>query len=136
MVLFRDHQPIMLEADQEVIIYAAGAEYTTWEGYKTPEETKIGVSYGKLCMDINPGQTILIADGTICIQVIQTSSFLPLQRRFTPMSMPTRRLDWTQRRGSLRGIEGRDCLPDCMGVLLGRHVKRLISDLLFKPLKP
>jgi hypothetical protein len=70
MVFHRDHQPIMLEADQEVIIYAAGADYTTWEGYKTAEETKIGVSYAKLCTDINPGQTILIADGTICIQVM------------------------------------------------------------------
>lgn len=65
----RDHQPIMLEAGQKVIVRAVGDAYTTWEGYKTPEETKIGVSYAKLCQDVSAGQTILIADGTICIQV-------------------------------------------------------------------
>lgn len=63
----------MLESGQSVIIRAVGADYTSWEGYKTPEETKIGVSYAKLCQDVSPGQTILIADGTICIQVCASS---------------------------------------------------------------
>ena len=41
--MLKDHEPIELEAGQEIIVYAAGPdEYTTFEGYKTPEETKIG----------------------------------------------------------------------------------------------
>jgi hypothetical protein len=36
--MLKDHEPIMLEAGQDIIVYAAGPdEYTTFEGYKTPE---------------------------------------------------------------------------------------------------
>ena len=40
--MLRNHEPIQLEKGQEIIVYAAGPdEYTTFEGYKTDEETKI-----------------------------------------------------------------------------------------------
>jgi len=46
-------------------VYAAGPdEYTTFEGYKTPEETKIGCSYAKLCQSVKPGNKLLFADGS------------------------------------------------------------------------
>ena len=32
-------------------------------------ETKIGCSYEHLCRDLKPGNRVLIADGTICIEV-------------------------------------------------------------------
>jgi hypothetical protein len=65
----RDHKAIQLEKGQSIIIEAVGAEYTTFEGYKTETETRIGLSYAKLCETLVPGNTILIADGTISIQV-------------------------------------------------------------------
>eukprot|EP00854_Cymbomonas_tetramitiformis_P018552 gene18553-22149_t len=69
--MLRDHQAIELEAGQEILVYAAGAEYTTFEGYKTPEETKIGVSYEKLCQSVKPGNRMLFADGTLSIEVVE-----------------------------------------------------------------
>jgi len=42
------------------------------EGYKTTGadgETRIGLSYDKLCTSLVPGNTMLIADGTISIRV-------------------------------------------------------------------
>jgi pyruvate kinase len=32
-------------------------------------ETKIGLSYGKLCQFVKPGNSILLSDGTITIEV-------------------------------------------------------------------
>ena len=46
-----------------------GDKYTEFEGYKTPEETRIGLSYAKLCQSVKPGNNILIADGSISIKV-------------------------------------------------------------------
>eukprot|EP00230_Micromonas_polaris_P007264 CAMPEP_0117639526 /NCGR_PEP_ID=MMETSP0802-20121206/8383_1 /TAXON_ID=38833 /ORGANISM="Micromonas sp., Strain CCMP2099" /LENGTH=355 /DNA_ID=CAMNT_0005444483 /DNA_START=174 /DNA_END=1237 /DNA_ORIENTATION=- len=52
--MLRNHEPIQLVKDQEIIVYAAGPdEYTTFEGYKTEEETKIGCSYAKLCQSVH-----------------------------------------------------------------------------------
>lgn len=50
-----------------------GADYTTWEGFTNPEtgETKIGLSYDKLCQTMKPGSRILIADGTLAIEVLE-----------------------------------------------------------------
>ena len=70
--MLKNHEPIEIEAGQEVIVYAAGPdEYTSWEGYKTPEETKIGCSYAKLCQSVKPGNKLLFADGSLSIEVLE-----------------------------------------------------------------
>ena len=70
--MLRNHEPIQLEKDQEIIVYAAGPdEYTTFEGYKTDEETKIGCSYAKLCQSVQPGNKLLFADGSVVIKVTE-----------------------------------------------------------------
>jgi pyruvate kinase len=70
--MLRNHEPIQLEKGQEIIVYAAGPdEYTTFEGYKTEEETKIGCSYAKLCQSVKPGNKLLFADGSVVIKVIE-----------------------------------------------------------------
>jgi pyruvate kinase len=58
-------------AGQEVVLHAVGAEYTTWEGYldESSGRAVIGLSYDKLCRDVKPGGRILLADGSITIQV-------------------------------------------------------------------
>lgn len=53
--ILRDHKPIALEANQEIIVEAVGERYTEFEGYKTPDETRIGLSYGDLCKSMEPG---------------------------------------------------------------------------------
>ncbi|KAJ1479371.1 Pyruvate/Phosphoenolpyruvate kinase-like domain-containing protein [Baffinella frigidus] len=72
--MLRDHKNISLVKDQDIIIEAVGDSYTTFEGYKTEEETRIGLSYGKLCQSVKAGNRILIADGTIVIQVVEILS--------------------------------------------------------------
>ncbi|KAJ1479369.1 pyruvate kinase [Baffinella frigidus] len=72
--MLRDHKNILLEKDQDIIVEAVGDAYTTFEGYKTEEETRIGLSYGKLCQSVSPGKRILIADGTIVIEVAEILS--------------------------------------------------------------
>ncbi|KAJ1479372.1 pyruvate kinase [Baffinella frigidus] len=67
--MLRDHKNIILEKDQDIVIEAVGDDYTKFEGYKTDEETRIGLSYGKLCQSVKVGNQILIADGTIVIEV-------------------------------------------------------------------
>ena len=67
--MLKDHDPIELEANQPITIEAVGDKYTEFEGYKTPEETRIGLSYAKLCQSVKPGNNILIADGSISIKV-------------------------------------------------------------------
>jgi hypothetical protein len=37
-------------------------------------ETKIGISYAKLCQSVKPGNIILIADGAISIEVVEILS--------------------------------------------------------------
>ena len=55
----------------QVKIVAAGADYTTFEGYKNEAtgETVIGLSYGSLCQHVKPGGRILMADGSLAIEV-------------------------------------------------------------------
>ncbi len=43
--------------------------YTEFQGYSDENETRIGVSYARLCQSVRPGNRILIADGTIVIEV-------------------------------------------------------------------
>jgi pyruvate kinase len=59
-------------AGQEVVVVAVGPEaYTSWEGYVEEDSGRavIGLSYDKLCQFLKPGNTILLSDGTITIQV-------------------------------------------------------------------
>lgn len=74
----REGKPIYLEKGQPIIVEAVGANYTQFQGYKDESgETRIGVSYDKLCQTMSPGLTILIADGTICIRVPLSDFALP-----------------------------------------------------------
>ncbi|MEW5302336.1 MAG: hypothetical protein WDW36_005135 [Sanguina aurantia] len=72
--MLRDHQSIALEAGQTIFIEAVGDAYTSFEGYKTDAETRIGLSYAKLCSSVSPGNKILIADGSISITVDEVLS--------------------------------------------------------------
>eukprot|EP00983_Pelagomonas_calceolata_P011254 361554-Pelagomonas_calceolata.AAC.4 len=68
--MLRDHKPISLEAGQSIIVEAVGAKYMEFEGYKEEGgETRIGLSYDKLCQSVKPGNLILLADGSISIRV-------------------------------------------------------------------
>jgi len=79
--MLRDHAAIELEAGQDIIVQAVGDAYTSFEGYKTAEETRIGLSYDKLCQSIAPGKRILLADGTISIEVVEILSATELRGR-------------------------------------------------------
>jgi pyruvate kinase len=69
--MLRGGKDIELVAGQSIIVEAVGAEYTTWEGFKDEAtgETHIGLSYDKLCSSVQAGNKILLADGSISIQV-------------------------------------------------------------------
>ncbi|EFJ51783.1 hypothetical protein VOLCADRAFT_120419 [Volvox carteri f. nagariensis] len=69
--MLRGAKDIELVAGQSILIEAVGAAYTTWEGYKDEEtgETRIGLSYDKLCSSVQQGNKILLADGSISILV-------------------------------------------------------------------
>ena len=79
--MLRDHQGIELEAGQSIIVQAVGDAYTSFEGYKTAEETRIGLSYAGLCQSVAPGKRILLADGTISIEVEEILSPTELRGR-------------------------------------------------------
>jgi len=81
--MLRGGKDIHLTKGQELTIVAAGDEYTTWEGFKDEAtgETKIGISYAKLCQSVKPGNVILIADGAISIEVLQVLSERELRGR-------------------------------------------------------
>jgi pyruvate kinase len=53
------------------VVHAVGASYTEWEGYleEASGRAVIGLSYDKLCHYVKPGNTILLSDGTITLQV-------------------------------------------------------------------
>ena len=56
---------------QEVKVVAVGADYATFEGFKDAAtgETVIGLSYAKLCQHVKPGGRILLADGSLTLEV-------------------------------------------------------------------
>ena len=72
--MLKDHKPIDLVAGQSIIIEAVGDRYTEFEGYKTDAETRIGLSYDKLCSSVKPGNKILLADGSVSITVDEVLS--------------------------------------------------------------
>jgi pyruvate kinase len=67
--MLRGGQDIQLEKDQAIIIEAVGDKYTTFEGYKDETETRVGVSYARLCSSVSTGDRILLADGTLTVVV-------------------------------------------------------------------
>ena len=78
--MLRGHQPILLEVGQPIIVEAVGARYTEFEGYKEEGgETRIGLSYDKLCQSVKPGNNILLADGNISIRVDKVLNETELQ---------------------------------------------------------
>lgn len=54
--MLKDHQPINLVAGQDIIIEAVGDSYVSFEGYKNDSETRIGLSYSKLCQSVSEGE--------------------------------------------------------------------------------
>jgi Pyruvate kinase, barrel domain len=82
--MLRGGQNIMLEKGQPIIIEAVGDDYTEFEGYKDEEETRIGLSYAKLCNSVSTGDRILIADGSIAIGVDEIIS--PIELRGTVLN--------------------------------------------------
>eukprot|EP00961_Rhodomonas_salina_P125937 1696843-Rhodomonas_salina.1 len=72
--MLKDHANIKLEKNQEIIVEAVGDKYTEFEGYKNDTETRIGLSYAKLCSSVKVGNRILIADGSIVIEVLEILS--------------------------------------------------------------
>lgn len=72
--MLKDAKPILLEKGQVIVVEAVGDKYTEFEGYKTAKETRIGLSYAKLCTSVSPGDRILISDGTISIKVTKVVS--------------------------------------------------------------
>eukprot|EP00195_Chlamydomonas_chlamydogama_P007138 CAMPEP_0202895824 /NCGR_PEP_ID=MMETSP1392-20130828/4951_1 /ASSEMBLY_ACC=CAM_ASM_000868 /TAXON_ID=225041 /ORGANISM="Chlamydomonas chlamydogama, Strain SAG 11-48b" /LENGTH=1605 /DNA_ID=CAMNT_0049580967 /DNA_START=110 /DNA_END=4924 /DNA_ORIENTATION=+ len=79
--MLQNHEPIELQQGQELTVVAVGDDYIKWEGYKdkTTGETKIGLSYVHLCQDVKPGNRILIADGTIALEVLEILSATELR---------------------------------------------------------
>ncbi|KAF6260138.1 pyruvate kinase [Scenedesmus sp. NREL 46B-D3] len=72
--MLRGGRDIQLTKGQEVCVVAVGPEaYTSWEGYVEEGSGRavIGLSYAKLCQFLKPGNTILLSDGTITIQVVE-----------------------------------------------------------------
>ncbi len=62
---------LSLQPGQDITVVAVGAEYDSWEGFKDEAsgETRIGLSYSRLCQDVKEGGRILLADGSVTIQV-------------------------------------------------------------------
>ena len=71
--MLRGGKDIELQEGQDIIVVAVGDAYDKWEGYmdEATGETKIGLSYGKLCQSMKPGSVILIADGAISIECVE-----------------------------------------------------------------
>ncbi len=93
-------QPIKLEAGQSIIVEAVGERYTEFQGYKNEQETRIGLSYGKLCSSVKPGNRILLADGSLSITVDEILS--PTELRGTVMN--TKELG-ERKNGNLPGVK-------------------------------
>ena len=79
--MLKDHASIVLEKGEEIVVEAVGDRYTEFEGYKDERGTRIGLSYAQLCQSVKVGQRILIADGSIVIQVLEILSETELKGR-------------------------------------------------------
>lgn len=79
--MLRDGKSIELEAGQTIVIEAVGGSYVEFEGYKDDTETRIGLSYSSLCSSVFPGNRILLADGSISIDIVSKLSDTELEGR-------------------------------------------------------
>ena len=52
--MLKDHEPIILEKNQPITIEAVGDKYTSLR-VQDRDETRIGLSYAKLCQSVKPG---------------------------------------------------------------------------------
>ena len=77
--MLRDGKSIDLVEGQTIIVEAVGDRYTSFEGYKDENETRIGLSYDKLCTSVQPGNRILLADGSLSIRVEEILSATELR---------------------------------------------------------
>ena len=55
--MLKDHKSIDLVSGQSIIVEAVGDRYTSFEGYKNDNETRIGLSYSSLCKSVEEGDT-------------------------------------------------------------------------------
>lgn len=69
--MLRNHRPIFIDFGQEILIETVGREYVHWEGYKDPEETRIGISHETLCSVLEPGDKIQLQDGTVSVEITE-----------------------------------------------------------------
>lgn len=67
--MLRQGKNIQLQKGQKIVIEAVGDHYTEFEGFQTEAETRIGISYEKLCQSVAAGGRILLADGLITVVV-------------------------------------------------------------------
>jgi pyruvate kinase len=79
--MLRGGKNIQLEEGQEIIVEAVGDRYTEFEGFKDSTGTRIGLSYAKLCSSVAKASRILLADGTISIEVEEILSDTELKGR-------------------------------------------------------
>ncbi|KAG2439977.1 hypothetical protein HXX76_004095 [Chlamydomonas incerta] len=81
--MLKEGKDIKLEANQELTVVAVGDDYDKWEGFKDEAtgETKIGISYAKLCQSVSVGSRILVADGSLTIEVLEILSTTELRGR-------------------------------------------------------
>ncbi len=111
--MLKEGKDIELVAGQPIFIEAVGDAYTTWEGFKDPVtgETRIGLSYDKLCSSVQAGNKILLADGSISITVNEVLSATTL--RGTVMN--TKKLG-QRKNGNLPGTACAQtrCISRCM----------------------
>eukprot|EP00892_Ulva_mutabilis_P005713 jgi/Ulvmu1/3513/UM162_0020.1 len=77
--ILKDGHDIMLEQGQDIVVEAVGEGYVSFEGFKTQDETRIGLSYDNLCQSVVPGNKILLADGSISIEVTEILSSTELR---------------------------------------------------------
>jgi pyruvate kinase len=82
--MLRGGKNVKLEKGQSIVIEAVGDRYSEFEGYKDAAETRIGLSYAKLCSSVSTGNKILLADGTISIEVQEILS--PTELRGTVLN--------------------------------------------------
>jgi pyruvate kinase len=79
--MLKNRTAVVLTEEQVVLVEAVGDAYVSWEGYSNDSETRIGISYTKLCQTVKPGDTIRLEDGTITLVAMQKISSTVLRCR-------------------------------------------------------
>ncbi|GMH42207.1 hypothetical protein BSKO_10126 [Bryopsis sp. KO-2023] len=80
--MLKDHGPIELIADQEIIVEAMRHKYCgALEGYKSETETRICLSYARICQSVSEGGLFLLADGAVTMEAFHVINARELGRR-------------------------------------------------------